>query len=139
KEYMREQGERIAKKLKGTGALSAVNAESLISLEDEAKAYQEKFKPWYVDAFTKAGEAGIASTKGELYSLEEKDGGWEFEFTAALEELLIQMVFNSGTKVNETLIDIIYRTFQRALKESWTVEEFTQMINHQIDEFAVWR
>ena len=139
KEYMKEQAGRIEKKLKGAGSLSAIGPESLIDKNDEAEAYQKKFMPWYVEAFTKAGEAGIASTKGELYNLESKPKGWEFEFSAALEELLAQMVFNSGTIVNETLIDIIYRTLQRGLKEGWTVEEFTQMINHQIDEFAPWR
>jgi len=138
-EYMKEQGKRIQKALKDIYTISGLEPDGIFDLEAEAKAYQKKFMPWYVDTAQRAGEAGIVVSKGDLYSLESKPRGVDFEMTPELEELLQEMVYNSGTKVNETMIDIIYRTIKRAEKESWTVEELTQMINHQIDDFMPWR
>ena len=138
-EYMRAQAKRIEKELKKVYSIDGLEPEAIFNIEDEAKEYQKKLTPWYVDAFIRAGQAGIMASKGELYDLEEKDGGPVFDLTPELEELLQQMVFNCGTKVNETMIDIIYRTIQRAMKESWTVEDLTQMISHQVDEFMPWR
>lgn len=137
-EYMDDQKKRIKKGISGN-VLSAIIPEKIIDIEEEAKEYQKKLMPWYVDTFIKAGEAGLSATKGELYSLEEKQEELGFDFTPGLEERLNFLILESGTKVNETLIDLIYRTFQRAISEDWTVEEFTQMINHQIDEFKPWK
>jgi HK97 family phage portal protein len=137
-EYMDDQKKRIKKELDNHKVLSAIEPEFIINIEDEAHAYQRKFQSWYSYTFQHAGEAGIEATKGQLYNLESK-AELEFVLTPDYEELIQQMMFNSGTTVNNTLIDIIYRTYQRAMKEDWTVESLTQMINHSIDEFKPWR
>lgn len=138
-DYMDDQKERIEKGLKGIGVLSSVEPDAILRIDDEAEEYRKKLMPWYVDTFKRAGDAGFAATKGELYSLEEKQDGYGFELTPQAEEALQQMIFNSGTKVNETTIDIIYRTYKRALQEGWTVNEFAKFVWHQIDEFKPWR
>jgi len=138
-EYMKEQGKRIQKALKDIYTISGLEPAGIFDLEAEAKAYQKKFIPWYADAAQRAGEAGLVVSKGDLYSLESKPRGIDFEMTPELEELLQEMVFNSGTTVNETMIDIILRDIKRANTEGWTVEELAQLINHQVDDFMPWR
>jgi len=139
--YIKRQATLIAERLKGVDDLAAVAPTALIEIGEETDKYIKDFKPWYWEAFVRAGEAGRVTSKGFLYDLEAKaifkDDG--FHLTPELEAALQQMIFNSGTVVNETLVDIIYRTLQRAVKESWTVEEFTQLITHQVDEFSTWR
>jgi len=139
--YIKRQAKLIAERLKGVDDLASVAPMRLIEIGEETDKYIKDFKPWYWETLAKAGEAGKVTSRGFLYDLEAKavfkDEG--FLLTPELEAALQQMVFNSGTVVNETLIDIIYRTLQRAIKESWTVEEFTQLITHQVDEFSTWR
>ena len=138
-QYMNAQAKRISKALKEIYTIESLEVGRIFDLEDEAKEYQKKFFPWYVDTMIHAGEAGIVTSKGELYSLESKQEGFTFNLTPDLENLLQEMVFNSGTAVNQTMIDIIYRSIQRGLKEGWTVAEFAKIINHQVDELMPWR
>ena len=139
--YIKRQARLIGERLKGVDDLASVAPTKLIEIGEETEKYIKDFMPWYVETFIKAGEAGRVVSQGFLYDLGAKaifkDGG--FQLTPELEAALQQMVFNSGTVVNETLIDIVYRTLQRAIKEAWTVEEFTQLITHQVDEFSTWR
>ena len=139
--YMKRQARLIGERLKGVDDLASVAPTKLIEIGEETDKYVKDFTPWYMETFIGAGEAGGVVSQGFLYDLGLKGifKGEGFQLTPELEALLQQMVFNSGTVVNETLIDIIYRTLQRAIKETWTVEEFTQLITHQVDEFSTWR
>lgn len=140
--YMKRQAKDIEKKLEGVEDLASVSPQRLIEIGEETEKYIKDFMPWYKEMLIKAGEAGKVVSEGFLYDLDTKalhKQEDEFVITPEIQEYLQQMVFNSGTKVNETLIDIIYRTLQRAIKEEWTVEEFTQIIIHQVDEFSNWR
>ena len=138
-EYIEGQAKRLKKAFSGVQTLSGFLPQAVIDVEGEAKEYQKKLMPWYVDTFSTAVEAGMVTSKGELYSFESKPQNPIFELTPELEELLQQMVFNSGTMVNETIIDEIYRAYKVAIAKSWTVEELTQMILKQIDEFKPWK
>jgi len=140
--YIKRQAKEIGENLKDVDDLASVSPQKLIDIEKETDKYIKDFRGWYWETFRLAGEGGKVISDGFLYDLETKNifkQENEFVITPEIEELLQQMVFNSGTKVNETLIDIIYRTLQRSIKEEWTVEEFTQLILHQVDEFSGWR
>jgi HK97 family phage portal protein len=139
--YIKRQARLIGERLKDVDDLASVAPTKLIEVGEETEKYIKDFTSWYKEMFTTAGEAGRVTSRGFLYDLETKgvfkDDG--FLLTPELEEMLQRMIYNSGTVVNETLIDIIYRTLQRAQKEGWTVEEFRKLITHQVDEFSTWR
>ena len=138
RDYMRGQAERLKKRASGNSSLAGVLPADLLDVKDEAKAYVKKFYPWYKDHFIRAGQAGMTSAKGELFNDAEfkadkpKPTSWTFVMTAAQEELLQQMVFNSGTAVNETTIDIIYEMLKRAQAEDMTVAKFAQDLYDKI-------
>jgi HK97 family phage portal protein len=142
RKYLMRQTDEVRSAIKDFNSVDSIEAENLISLPEEVERYVKDFMPWYMENLESSGEAGMRSSKGEIFMLESKDitdPDWLFELTPELEERLQQMVYNSGTQVNETLIDIIYREIQLAQAESWTVEELTQKIWQKLGEFAPWR
>jgi HK97 family phage portal protein len=142
RKYLMRQADEVRSALKDFDNIDYVDSENLISLPDETDRYVKDFMPWYMENFESAGEAGMRSGKGEIFMLESKDvtdPEWMFTLNSELEERLQQMVFNSGTQVNETLIDIIYRQIKTAQADNWTVEELTQNLWEKLGEFAPWR
>ena len=138
-DYIDGQKKRIKKAFSNIHTPEGFDVSAVLDKETEAKEYQKKLYPWYVETFTRAVEAGLSASKGELYDLESKDKYPIFEIPPALEELLQQMVFNSGTLINETIIDEIYRAYKIAISKGWTVEELTQTVLKQIDDFKPWK
>ena len=146
--YMKAQAARFEKALEAFDTIGQVPLGQLFDVEKEAQFYQKEFGPWYVDAAIRAGQAGLGATKGEIVMVEEgklltsqtqleiwrrKGDEWTFDLTPQREEILMRMVFNSGTKVNETTVDIIYDVLQASVRENATIEHFTQQIWEQVD------
>jgi hypothetical protein len=131
KSYLKAQAKRILVNASELASVNGVKPEQILNLKDEVKLYVKTFQPWYVDHFIRAGNAGLKATKGELFDdaafKADKPTG-RFNLTPALEEKLMQMIFNSGTKVNETVIDVIYDLLLEAQAQGLTVERFTQKI-----------
>lgn len=143
RQYLKRQAAAIREKLKGVQALSRVQPERLIDLKAETALYAKTFRPWYLDHFVRAGNAGMAAAKGEIFDdaefKAEKPRTWLFHLTPDLEERLEEMVFNSGTAVNEATIDQILKVLKLANRDNLTVEEFTQQIVERVEDFSVWR
>jgi len=136
RDYQRAQAERIRQRVQSKPSLDGVLASDLFNVKDEAKIYVKKFYAWYKDAFVRAGNAGMRAAKGELFDDAELKAGiptsWVFRLTVALEETLRALVFNSGTKVNETTVDIIYEQLKRAQAENLPVAKFAQDLHDKI-------
>lgn len=140
--YLARQQRELKAKLSRIPDIQAIDPNTLVDVEREARIYLKDFFPWYVDHAIRAGEAGVRSTRGELFDDAEvkfeikagsKPPAWKFELTPQREEELIQMIFNSGTKVNESYIDIIYDTLHASMNDNQTIEGFTQQIWEQVD------
>ncbi len=133
--YMRRQAEKVDAAVRRFDSVSQVTLEAVFDKKAEAEAYAKAFKPWYVDGAKRGGEAGIRAAKGELFdgAPETKDG-WTFRLTPELEEELMQMVFNSGTKVCASTIDQIYETLLAAQNDpKSTIDHLAQQIWEQVD------
>lgn len=142
KRYMERQAAAVLREIEKHKTVGEISARDLLDVEAEAKRYRQEFKSWYIDHAIRAGNAGLAATKGELFDdgefkaqvkAGEAPKKWAFKFTPAREEKLMQMIFNSGTKVNESTIDIIYSTLHASQSENATIEQFTQQIWEQVD------
>jgi hypothetical protein len=134
----------VIEKAKGK-PIGTLEARNLLDVKAEAKLYLKTFRGWYEDHAIRAGEAGLRATKRELFDDTEEKGvistkatpqKWSFKLSAAQEEKLMQMVFNSGTKVAETTIDIIYDSLHSSMSENATTEQWTQQIWEQVDDFS---
>jgi len=113
-------------------------AEGLHDKEAESDRYLKKMLPWYTDAAQSAGNAGMVTSKGQLYTLEQKDDdilGGIFSLTPELEKLLHKIITHSGTKINEFTMSLIEDMLKIAIADSWTVEEFTQEIGIKLRSF----
>lgn len=145
RKYLMRQATELVDKIGKLNNLQEVKPEVLFNVQEETKRYYNEFKGWYIDHFIRAGNAGLKATKGELFDdAEEKrmvkagktPPKWTFVFTPKKEEELMRMVFNSGTLVNESTIDIIYETLHASMRDNATIEQFTQQIWEQVDEFS---
>jgi len=138
--YLQRQADEVRARVLCFNSPAAVKAESLFNVEDESKRFQREFRPWYVDHAVRAGNAGLRATRGELFDDSEmkdkKPASWTFDLKPAQEERLMQMVFNSGTKVNQTTIDIIYNCIRKAQEENATIDWLAENIWEQVDQFA---
>ena len=139
KDYMRGQADRMRQRLDAIGSLP-IRAENIFDVEAETKEYGKKFYSWYKDHFVRAGHAGMQASKGELFDDAEFKAGvptsWVFRLTAALEETLRTLVFNSGTKVNKTTIEVIYQELKLAQAENKPVAKFAQDLTDKVDELS---
>jgi HK97 family phage portal protein len=143
KAYIKAQAEAIRQRAFRLGSLDGLYGTDLFSVKDEAKRYSKAFTAWYIDHFIRAGNAGMRASKGELFDDAEfkadKPDSWFFHMTAEQEAELRDMVFNSGTKVNETTLETINALIHEAHKENWTVSEFAQRIGDKVEDFGPWR
>lgn len=141
--YQERQGEEIVKRLKKYEKIADIAPEALLNVDEEAEKYKDTFLAWCKETVQQAGESGRLNARGYLYSLDGREiltkDEDDFLVTPEIEEELMNMVFYSGTEVNQTTIAQIDRTLRRAIKEEWTVEQFTQAIDAQIDDFKVWK
>lgn len=139
RKYLDRQWADVKTKLAALGSLAGTKPEDVFDPKAETDLYIKAFKPWYRDHFIRAGNAGMQASKGKLFDdAEFKDDGG-FQFTPEQEERLLEMIFNSGTKVNETTIGVIYAELRQAQAANMTVEEFTQEIWKSVAEFDPWR
>jgi|GEM_PF-1474595 len=149
KSYIRTQAEGLRQRAARLGSLDTLYGTDLFSVKDEAKRYSQAFMAWYVDHFIRAGNAGMRASKGEMFDdaefkslLRKEDApadSWFFHLTSEQEAKLKDMVFKSGTKVNETTLKTINDLINQAHVENWTVSEFSQRIGEKVADFAPWR
>ena len=141
-DYQLRQGKDIVKAIKKYDDIKKIDANALMDAEKEIKEYKKAFNAWYYETLRQAGKSGKLNSKGMLYDMKMENifkEGEDFEITPEMEERLQRMIFYSGTEVNQTTIAQIDRTLRRALAEAWTVEQFTQAIDAQIENFSVWK
>lgn len=143
--YMAAQADALRERVKHYPTVGAVVASDLVDVEAEAKRYAETFQPWYVDHALRAGQAGLSATRGEVLDESKveapltgkaKPPKWTFDLTPNREEQLMRMVFDSGTKVNQSLVDIVYNTVRAAQEGGSTIDWLSQQIWEQVDEFS---
>jgi HK97 family phage portal protein len=143
KGYLERQAKAIRDRAASASSLSVLKAEDLLNVKDEAKKYVKTFWPWYRDHFIRAGNAGVRATKGELFDDAEFKAddptSWVFEMTPELESALRDLVFNSGTKVNQTAIEKIYSVLKDANATNMTVSEFAADIYEKCGTLERWR
>ncbi len=143
KAYIRTQAEGLKQRASRLGSLDTLYGTDLFSVKDEAKRYSQAFMAWYVDHFIRAGNAGMRASKGELFDDAEfkapAEGAASFVLTAEQEAKLRDMIFNSGTKVNETTLQAINDLIHQARQENWTVQEFANGVSDRVSDFAPWR
>jgi hypothetical protein len=145
RKYQLRQADEIREKILGYSEVGYISPAGLLDIPAEARRFREEMAPWYIDHYIRAGNAGLKATKGELLDESKikgiikawtKPGSWAFDLTPEREKKLMDMIFNSGTKVNETTIDRIYKTLLAARSENATIEQFAQQIWEQVDEFS---
>lgn len=135
--YQMRQADEIRARVKTYPSVNSISATDLLNVKDETKRYAQEFKTWYVDHAMRAGRAGVAATKGEVYEeTKAKPPRWSFDLKPGQEEQLKSMVYDSGTKVNKSTIDIIYRTLSAAQQDNATIDQFAQQIWEQVDKFS---
>ena len=144
--YLKRQKEAIVAAISKNQFINGISADSIFDKEAEIGLYAKAFEAWYKDHFIRAGNAGMRAVKGELFDDGEfkaedlkKPSTWVFNMTTAREEALMQMVFNSGTKVNEMVIDRIYDLLNTAQVENWPVYKLAQFIKDEASWFSYWR
>ena len=140
KKYLAEQAGEIKRKVAVAGSLQSLTADDLLDPKVEAKRYLKVFKPWYVDAFIRAGNAGIRTSKGELFDdAEFKDAQGKFNYLKQHEKIIHDMIFKSGTKVNETTIQSIVNMLHDAVNSDMTIDEFASHIYDKLKDFTPWK
>ncbi len=141
KSYLRNQAQELRKELSRAGDMSSIDINAIFDIEEEAKKYSKQTKNHYADAVQKAGDAGLLASVGKLMDLniEQKQEEEAFVITAEIRKEMLEMILNSGTKINETTLKKIESMMEKALKDSWTVEEFTQAIHERLDGLSLSR
>jgi HK97 family phage portal protein len=150
KAYIKAQAEAVSQRAGRLGSLAGLYGTDIFSVKDEAKRYSKAFKAWYIDHFIRAGNAGMRASKGELFDDAEFKGiswkddpkkptSWVFTMTEEQEAELKDMIFNSGTKVGETTLEVINKLIRKANVENWSVSQFAQEIGDKVADFSYWR
>jgi len=139
KVYLKNQAQRIKKALSKIKDMSSIDINSIFDIEEEAKKYVREFDNYYTDAVQKAGDAGLLASVGKLMDLdfEEKQEEEAFIITAEIRKEMMEMILESGTQINKTNLKKIEKMLERAMVESWTVEEFTQNIFERLDGLSL--
>jgi len=150
KGYLRAQADALRQKAARLGSVSGVHAADIFSVKEETKRYARTFTPWYVDHFIRAGNAGMRASKGELFDDGEfkslawkgdpkKPTSWVFTMTPEQDAKLKDMIFNSGTKVSKTTLEIVERMIHEANDSNWTVQQFAQNLSDKATDLGPWR
>jgi HK97 family phage portal protein len=150
KSYLRAQADALRQKAARLGSVSGVHAADIFSVKEETKRYARTFTPWYVDHFIRAGNAGMRASKGELFDDTEfkamawkgdpkKPTSWTFTMTPEQDAKLKDMIFNSGTKVSKTMLEIVERMIHEANDSNWTVQQFAQNLSDKATDLGPWR
>lgn len=141
KQYLRNQAQKVKKAFSQVHDMSSIDINAVFNVDEHGGKYARKFMSYYIDAAMKAGEAGIQASQGKLMDLniEEKQDPDVFAITPALRKILEEMILESGTKIAKTTLTKIERMMEKALKENWTVEQFTQNIWERLDGLALSR
>lgn len=145
--YLDRQWRELKTKIGKLASLGHASARSLFDVDAETAKYAKTFGGWYEDNFVRAGNAGMRAAKGELFDDGEwkaddqkpKPTSWVFDATEEEIEALHDMIFNSGTKVNEATLKVVEAAIKRANAENMTVEEFAQDIWREVADFDPWR
>lgn len=138
-EYLKEQRESIAKKIKKVKDIEKMskNLSLIFNEEEEAEKYTNKMSSIYLNLVQTAGEAGMAACKGELYSLEQKQE-FGFEITELVRDQVAKIVAQSGQKINEVTASKIIDKLTEAQIEGWTIEELGQNLLGSAEELGTW-
>ena len=139
KAYLKNQAQEVRKALSKLKDMSSIDINAFFDVEKEAEKYVRQFKNYYADAVQKAGDAGLQASVGKLMSLdfEEKQEEEAFVITAEIRKAMMEMILESGTKINKTTLKKIERMLEKALVDSWTVEEFTQAMYERLDGLSL--
>jgi len=140
KSYLKSQADDVRKRVAAFRSIMDVDADKVFNVEREAEEYFEKFKPHYASVLVTAGEAGRGVSGGKLVDieLEAKDASG-FEITPEIRRMLEDLVLNSGTEISKITLKKIERMIERAMQESWTVEDLTQEIYAKLEDLSVTR
>jgi len=140
KKYLEQQAREVKRKASVAGSLRDLSADDLMDIEVEAKRYFKAFKPWYIDAFVRAGNAGMRAAKGDLFDdAEFKDAAGKFNYLKDHEKIIHDLIYKSGTKVTETTINSIVDMLNAAIESDMTVDEFASHLYEQLKDFTPWK
>lgn len=140
KKFLEQQAKEVKRKAAVAGSLRSLTVDDLMDVEVEAKRYVKAFKPWYVDAFVRAGNAGMRAAKGDLFDdAEFKDAAGKFNYLKQHEKIINYLIYNSGTKVTETTIKSIVGMLDAAIESDMTVDEFASNIYEKLIDFTPWK
>ena len=148
--YLRAQTDALRQRAVRLNTTNGLQASDIFSIKEEAKRYAKTFTAWYVDHFIRAGNAGMRASKGELFDDGEfktiawkgdpkKPTSWTFTMTPEQDAKLKEMLFNTGTEVGKTNLEIIDRMIRIANEENWTVGQFAQNLSDKITDLGPWR
>ncbi len=134
RKYLRQQADRVKARLEA-GA-----THNLIDVEEEAKAYGERFFPFYERAFRLAGQSGFHATQGKLYDPTEDVKAEGDKFVVSEEQLakLRAQIAKSAKYFNETTGEFVKFFVEDAAIENVTTEQLTQELWRALDQRAVW-
>lgn len=135
RKYLREQADRV-KSRRAEGR----PASTLIDIEAEAKAYGERFFPFYERAFRLAGQSGFHATQGKLWDPTEDVKADTDKFVISPEQLakLKAQIAKSAKYFTTTTAKFVTEFVTDAAVENLTTEQVTQQLWQTLGDRAVW-
>jgi HK97 family phage portal protein len=135
KKYLREQADRVKARM-----VEGIPAVGLVNVEAEAKAYAERFFPFYERAFRLAGQAGFHATQGKFYDPTEDVKAEGDKFVVNPEQLakLRAQIAKSAHLFNETTGKFVQSFVEDAAIENLTTEQVTQELWKALGDRAAW-
>ena len=136
KKYLLTQADRVKARL-----LDGAASHNLIDVEAEAKAYGERFFPFYERAFKYAGQAGFQATQGKLWEPVEEAKAEDtsgFKVDPAMLAKLRAQIAKSAHLFNETTRGVVAAGIEDAAVENLTTEATAQKLWSDLKTRAAW-
>lgn len=142
--YLKRQAKEVAERIAKYDSVNAVRVREVFDKTAERKRYEKDFKTFYLEAFKRAGDAGLDATRGKIYiSPEERlvkaEDDDAFRVLHEHQLRIKTILFDAGIKINDTAWDDIVDFIDKARAESWTIEQLTQEIKAKLDDLSVSR
>ena len=134
RKYLREQADRV--KARFDEGLRA----NLLDVNAEAKAYADRFFPFYERAFRLAGQSGFHATQGKLFDPTEDVKAEGDKFVVSPEQLakLRAQIAKSAKFFNDTTGKFVQSFVEDAAIENVTTEQLTQELWKALGDRAAW-
>jgi HK97 family phage portal protein len=134
RKYLREQADRV--KARFDEGLRA----NLLDVNAEAKAYADRFFPFYERAFRLAGQSGFHATQGKLWDPTEDVKADADKFVVSPEQLakLRAQIAKSAKFFNDTTGKFVQSFVEDAAIENVTTEQLTQELWKALGDRAAW-